>query len=115
MYLSMEFIQNFAKAVVERYTPYKSVQLNSTWVRTDTFQFRLVDLEYVLAGAFQKYGQYYMNSVTFNCGAQELMSGFITNHELTEIVKWKCDGLLWTTNTTSVPIIGIHFFIQMHR
>lgn len=52
MYLSMEFIQNFAKAVVERYTPYKSVQLNSTWVRTDTFQFRLVDLEYVLAGAF---------------------------------------------------------------
>ena len=66
----MEFIQNFAKAVVDRYAPYKALQINSSWVRTQTFQFRLVDLEYVLAGAYEKYGQQYMRPISFNCGTR---------------------------------------------
>lgn len=44
MYFTFEFIQNFARTVVDRYSPYKAVLINASWVRTDTFQFRLVDL-----------------------------------------------------------------------
>lgn len=51
MFISMAFIHSFAQTVADRYTPYKNVLINASWVRTDSFQFRLVDLEYVLAGA----------------------------------------------------------------
>lgn len=101
MYLSIEFIQNFAKSIVQRYPPYQEVKLNATWVRTDTFQFRLLDLEYVLAGFAENYGKFYQNNVTFSCAAKDIINGFISDGKLIEVVLWKCDGLLWTTNTTT--------------
>lgn len=69
-FISMEFIQNFAKAVVDRYSNYKNVLINESWVRTENFQFKLVDLEYVLTGVYEKYGQYYMKPVTFTCATK---------------------------------------------
>lgn len=105
MFISMAFIQSFAQTVADRYPPYKNILINASWVRTDTFQFRLADLEYVLSGASDKYGQYYMSPVTFSCGIKDLVSGFIKGDALSYIVNWACSGWLWTTTTTSVQIM----------
>lgn len=34
MFISQEFAQSFAEAVIERYVPYKNVLVNGSWVRT---------------------------------------------------------------------------------
>lgn len=43
-FFSMAFINAFAKNVINNYAPYKNVLINSTSVRTDGFQFKLIDL-----------------------------------------------------------------------
>ena len=106
LFMSMPFVMSFAQAVVDKYTGFKNVQIDAASIRTDTFQFKLVDLEYVLDGALEKYGAYYMNSVSFACSAKELVSGFIQENKLKFTVKWTCTGILKTSSKDSVPILG---------
>lgn len=83
MFISRQFIQSFAQTVVDRYTPYKNILINGSWVRTETFQFRLVDLEYVLAGVYDKYAQNFMRPISFACSIKGLAKdGFILDGKL---------------------------------
>jgi hypothetical protein len=79
MLITFEFIQNFAEYAI---TQLPTVQLNSNTPST-TFQFRLIDLEYILNGIFDTHGQYYQSSITFNCTADSLNKSFITNTSIT--------------------------------
>ena len=113
MFISMPFILSFAQAAVDRYPSFKNVVIDAKSIRTDNFQFKLADLEYVLFGFDKPYGQYYMNPVSFTCSVNELVSGFVKYDALNFIVKWSCIGLLWTNSTTSVPILGK--CVDIHR
>lgn len=116
MFISQDFAQSFAQAIVERYTPYKNVLINGSWVRTTTFQFRLVDLEYVLAGVYDKYAKYYMNPISFACSINSLVNkGYILDEKLVHTVKWLCSGHLWIDSKTSKQIIGTYLLMQTPR
>ena len=44
-FISIEFIQNLASVEnLRSYGDWQALEINDTWVRTDSFQWRLVDL-----------------------------------------------------------------------
>jgi len=87
------------------------VQINGSSIRTDFFQFRLADLEYVLSGVPQKYSQQYMKPVSFTCAISEIVSVYSKNNKINLIVKWACNGYLWLDSATSFQIIGKFYII----
>lgn len=105
LFISMPFIQSFAQTVVDKYPNFKNVMIDAASIRTETFQFKLVDLEYVLSGALEMYGDHYMSPVYFTCSIKELVSIYIKNGGLKFIVKWNCGGWL-KTGKDPVQIIG---------
>lgn len=75
-----------------------------------------MDLEYVLSGVYDKYAQYYMNSISFACSINSLVKkGYIFNEQLVHTVKWTCSGHLWIDSKTSKQIIGTLSLMQMPR
>lgn len=69
--------------------------------RTDTFQWRLIDLEGVLDGFANKYGKYYMNKVSFKCGLKKVYGVDFMAGGLSMNADWSCAGYLSTSPTTS--------------
>lgn len=56
-----------AKNVAAQYVSYQNIPINSTWIRSRNFQFKLIDLEFVLQDALTKYNTLFMNQIDFAC------------------------------------------------
>jgi len=66
MFISKEFIQNFAETTFNDFPAWKNLKIdNST---SDILQFYLADLEYVVGGLYDDLAPFYQNSIYFTCG-----------------------------------------------
>ena len=43
-FISLEFMQNMAKNVAANFDKYQNIPINQTWIRSQNFQFKLIDL-----------------------------------------------------------------------
>lgn len=50
-----------------KYDAWQNIDVNRTWVRTVSMQWKLVDLEFVVPGIVERYANYYMSDVKFVC------------------------------------------------
>lgn len=60
-FYSYEFMQNMIDYSIKNYAAWKQVPINKNNIRTDIFQFKLLDLQYVLDNILVDFGKYYMN------------------------------------------------------
>ena len=108
-------MQNWARNMVTNYKGYQNISIDKSWIRSRNFQFRLVDLEFVLQDALAKYPKLYMNPISFSCSLADVVSGFIDPSAavLNQILDWNCKGFLILDNKTQVQILGTSPIIQI--
>lgn len=81
---------NWAKDALNTYAPYKSININKGWVKSDVFKFRLIDLEFAVGGLLDKYPAWYMNEVYFVATMSEVNDGGVSEES---------KGYFWLTVT----------------
>ena len=102
-------IYNVAQYTLLNYQNYQNININSSWIRSRVFQFRLIDLEYAIKGLLDKYPQYYMNSIYFTCKFTNItsISTNPANKVVNLIAQWSCSGFVNRDTAESIKILGI--------
>jgi len=81
-----------ADYTIKTYLPYQAINISKSTIRTSVFQFKLIDLEYVLDNFLDDLGKFYLNEIYFTCKASSIVDGKIDsqNKNIWFAVDWKC-------------------------
>lgn len=69
---TVDFMTNLVAASVGQNKDWKGYKLDRTKFKMPAFGWRLIDLEYILDGFAEKYGQYYLNDIRVVCDPKSL-------------------------------------------
>lgn len=88
---------NVAQYTLQNYENYQNININSSWIRSRIFQFKVIDLEYAIEGLLDKYSQYYMNPIYFTCAFKNItsISTSAVNKVVNLIAQWNCEGFIY--------------------
>lgn len=97
-----------AKNVVVNFKNYTDIAIDRSWIRSENFQFRLIDLEFVLRDALTKYPAQMNTPIAFSCSIKEIVSGYIDadKQKLHEVVNWDCSGSIVPKDGETIPILS---------